>query len=1209
MLGGGARARAAEARVSERDRELEAVAAISNRLVRAEDELSAARIVADEVARLVGVEFAAIALVDQPAGRASGLVARRDGADLDWWAETTVDLREPSGIASAVFEGAPVAVYDATVSSQVSRRLAERVGAKSGAWIPMIAEGRVLGVLVLASVAEHHAFVGEELDVLQGIASEAALAIDRTESAAALREALARERLVSEISRKVRSELDVDALMRVAVEETARGLGAARCFIRLGEPGGPTPVVAEWDAEGVVPVGDSAPLLPISNLALAERRTVAVDDVRSAPEAEPNREELLERLGSRSVAASPLQVFEQVIGVLAIHHTLEHRWTAAEVALVEAVARELALALHTAGLLAENARRLEQQSALLQAAQVLTGELELELVLERLVAEVAGLLDADAADCYLVDAGRGGLRCAAVHGLPTELIGSAVGIDEGLAGIAIRQGRPVRSEDYAESTSPAPSPAYESFAGAVVAPIAWAGETRGVLGVGRRDPERRFDEADADVLGTLASLAALALRNAESYEERARQARIQRGFYRIAEVLGEPLSLGETVAAAAQAACQALGGDRAAVLMPSAGGMTLAGAHELPDAVAAVLGDGEPAAVAALLSAAAERRVLASSRLADDDRFEEGFRALATAAGHRSLLAIPIEAPRADAPALAVVLFDRPHVFSDDDLDLARQVARATSGALERAELYEAERSSRALAQQLARTGALLATELDPAAVIAEVTEQAPALLEVEACSIRSLEGDELVVSAVSGEGLEELVGHRGPTTSWPAGDVVQSRTPVTIADAAAGRRAVDGEPVLAAGFASYLGVPLFGREGSLHGVLAVYARRPRAWREEEAEALSALAANASVALSNAELYQRVALEREQSVAILANIADGIVAVDRDGRIVLWNQSAAHITGVPRDEAIGRMPVQVLHRELESDGTGTGGARLVPITRGGEEIWLSLSEAVMRDPVGAVAGRIFAFRDISSERIVEQMKSDFVSTVSHELRTPLTSIYGFAETLLRRDVDFGDEERQLFLGYIASESERLTSIVDALLNVARLDTGDLQVTIAPTDVGQVVEDVVSGVRSAAEADGHRFVVELAGSRLTADADVEKLRQIVDQLVQNAVKFSPEGGTVRVVARRRPDAVQVSVVDEGIGISALDQQRIFSKFFRAEASGRPGGGAGLGLFIAHGLVSAMGGRIWVDSTEGSGSAFTFELPRSEPAVAAVAEEGE
>ena len=141
----------------------------------------------------------------------------------------------------------------------------------------------------------------------------------------------------------------------------------------------------------------------------------------------------------------------------------------------------------------------------------------------------------------------------------------------------------------------------------------------------------------------------------------------------------------------------------------------------------------------------------------------------------------------------------------------------------------------------------------------------------------------------------------------------------------------------------------------------------------------------------------------------------------------------------------------------------------------------------MRDPLGVVAGRIFAFRDISGDRLVEQVKSDFVSTVSHELRTPLTSIYGFAETLLRQDVVFGEEERLTFLRYIASESQRLTSIVDTLLNVARLDTGDLQVNLAETDVRDVVGQVLDTV-SAAEINGHRFAVDLPDEPLAATAD-------------------------------------------------------------------------------------------------------------------------
>ena len=250
----------------------------------------------------------------------------------------------------------------------------------------------------------------------------------------------------------------------------------------------------------------------------------------------------------------------------------------------------------------------------------------------------------------------------------------------------------------------------------------------------------------------------------------------------------------------------------------------------------------------------------------------------------------------------------------------------------------------------------------------------------------------------------------------------------------------------------------------------------------------------------------------------------------------------------------------------------------------------------MRDPAGAVAGRIFAFRDISSEWAVEQMRSDFVTTVSHELRTPLTSIYGFAETLLRQDVMFGDEERKTFLRYVASESQRLTTIVDTLLNVARLDTGDLQVNLAPTDVRRVAGQAIE-LAGAGAVNGHRFVVDLPEDPLPARADPEKLRQVFSILLDNALRYSPDGGTVTVAAERKRDTVEVIVTDEGIGIPQSDLDQIFRKFYRgADATLRTGGGGtGLGLFIARGLVTAMGGRIWASSREGEGSRFSFELP--------------
>jgi PAS domain S-box-containing protein len=1095
VVGGIGRAQDAEDRVLVRDRELEVVTEISHALVRAHTPAAVAQPLVRQVTGLLGVGFAGVAVVSDDGRLGEGVYAELDGREPGWWRDVRLDLRnEPSGIANAVFDAAPVAVYDLASSPLVSPRLAKLVGARSGAWIPMIAEERVIGVLVVASTDAKRAFSSDELALLQAVAAEGALALERVRSAAALSDALGREQKVAAITRRIRGELDPDGVVGVAREELQRALQLVRSEIVLGAASdGGTPIIAHGERIGALFVERAAPL------------------------------------------------------------------DAGEMFLVDTVADEIGASLQTAGLLVENQRRLEQQAALLRTAQVVTSELDLDGVLTLLVEEVTKLLDADAADCYLLDHERGVLRCAAVHGFTQDLVGFEFTSANGIA-------------------EPVPNPAYADFSRALVAPMVWAGETRGVLGIGVRDGTRRFSAADLEMLEAFASLASLALRNAESFADSSRQARIQRGFYRIATLLGEPVSLAETYDAAAQAAAEALGGDFAAVLVKAGPDLLLVGGHALPDAVRLL------EMPRALLEAADDGQMLAATSVADDERFDASWRKGPFA----SLLAIPVPG---EGSGIVLVLFREARDFVRDDLELAQQVAAAARGALDRSRLFEAERTASSLSQQLARTGSLLATELDPVSVLEAVVEGAVALLGVDAAALAALEGEELVVTAAVGEGAEQALGARSPSTGWVAGDVVRSRAPVAYEDTVADEGLAESDALLAAGHRAYLGVPLTARDGSLHGVLSVYASEPRVWREEEVQALGALAANASVALSNAELYQRVAVEREQSVAILANVADGIVAVDREGHVVLWNHAAEEITGVPAAEAIGRTTAQVLQRDLESDGGGTN--RSIAIPRAGVEVWLSLSEAVMRDPTGAVAGRIFAFRDISSEHVVEQMKSDFVSTVSVELRTPLTSIYGFAQTLLREDVAFGDSERRTFLEFIARESERLTAIVDALLNVARLDTGDLVVSLESTDVGRVVEKALAA--AAADANGHRLVAEVEGA-IAAHADPDKLRQVLDQLVSNALKYSPAGATIVVTARKLDETVEVTVVDEGAGVPVAERERIFSKFYKAgDAQGR---GTGLGLFIAQGLVQEMGGRIWVDSEEGKGSRFAFVLPLAE-----------
>ncbi|MDQ3858833.1 MAG: GAF domain-containing protein, partial [Actinomycetota bacterium] len=837
----------------------------------------------DAVRAVIPFDVALLALVDADGRRATGFASR--GADETWWRGVAVDLEhDAGGIVTATSELSAFAIYDAESSPVINRRLAATVAAKSVAFVPLVLDARPIGVLVLVSAAAKRLFTADELAGAERLANAAGEVIERTGSPEAIRRALEREKLISEVARKVRSELDLDAVLGVAVAEIGHALGAARCFIRLGAPGEPMPVRAEWARPGLASIPIDAARLPGSNLAVRERRTIAVGDVVHAPEFDDTtlggRETLLE-LGSRAVLATPIIVFGRLIGVFALHRTETYAWSAGEISVAEAVAGEVGLAIETARLVEERTRRLDQQSALLNAAQVVTSDLRSESVLRHLVDEMATLLGADAADCWLLEPGGDFLRCRAVFGLPAGEVGRRIA-PSGTFAEVIASGEPIRKREFARTEEPPPSKSFSAFEEVMVAPITWLGEVRGVLGAWSLEAGR-FDASELELLDAFARFASLASHNAESFEERERQAQIQQGFYRIAEVLGSPLSLAETYDALAEAAAEALGGESAVVLAPDAGRLVLAGSHELPPELVERVRKGLRPSATPFATAAEEERIVSAAGVADDERFDAPTRELLGAHGYRALLSAPVH--RANGNIAVVVLFREERAFSDDDLALARHLSRAARGALERSELFETERRARNLSERLATVGARLVMNLEPAQVLAEVVEEAPSLLDADAAAVRLLEQDELVVRATAGSAPASIVGTRASSGVGVAGDVAQSRRPATVEDARAAPPLGRGDPLLAESMAACVAVPMIAHGGGLHGVVTVYAATARSWRSDEVQALVALAAMASAALSNAELYQRVAEEKERSEAILAHIADGIVAVDREDRI------------------------------------------------------------------------------------------------------------------------------------------------------------------------------------------------------------------------------------------------------------------------------------------------------------------------------------
>jgi PAS domain S-box-containing protein len=348
------------------------------------------------------------------------------------------------------------------------------------------------------------------------------------------------------------------------------------------------------------------------------------------------------------------------------------------------------------------------------------------------------------------------------------------------------------------------------------------------------------------------------------------------------------------------------------------------------------------------------------------------------------------------------------------------------------------------------------------------------------------------------------------------------------------------------------------------------------------------LGRRASAALDNALLYREVE-SRAHAAQALEFVDDGVLLVDRTEIVRILNPAAAKVFGIKPAKAIGRAMEEVVSGWQEVRERVNERPQLLPVGVKGTERWLSIS-AVRFD-----GGTVYAFRDMTEERAVEQMKSDFVSTVSHELRTPLAAIYGAALTLQRDDIALEESQRDGLLSVIAGEADRLARIVNDILWASRLDSGQMRVAIESCDGEQLTRRVVDALSAHAPND-IELVVEAASELPPAAADPDKLRQVLTNLIDNAVKYSPDGGCVRVQLTQAGGRVRFRVQDQGLGIPPAEQSRVFEKFFRLDPNLTRGvGGTGLGLYICRELVHRMHGRIWVVSDGRRGSTFTVELP--------------
>lgn len=361
-----------------------------------------------------------------------------------------------------------------------------------------------------------------------------------------------------------------------------------------------------------------------------------------------------------------------------------------------------------------------------------------------------------------------------------------------------------------------------------------------------------------------------------------------------------------------------------------------------------------------------------------------------------------------------------------------------------------------------------------------------------------------------------------------------------------------------------------------------------------------ALAAPGEVGILATALYQMAdqlsgrlrALQAEETLmgAVIESLHEGILAVDARRRVVRINESGRRLLGVRQDT-----PFPVDHLPRDRGLREALDEALAGFASGPEDLRIDTRVLALTARPLADGGAVLALFDLTQQRRLETIRRDFVANVSHELKTPLTVIRGFADTLAE-EPELPDETRRQFAQTVRASAQRMHRIVDDLLDLSRIESGGWVPNPVMLDVRSAASDAVLGVREVADAKGVSVTVEPDHAAMEVFADATALRQILANLVENAVRYTPSGGRVVVTSQRERGGVTIAVRDTGIGISAEHLPRIFERFYRVDPGrARDAGGTGLGLAIVRHLSEAHGGRVKAESTYGRGTTISVFLP--------------
>jgi PAS domain S-box-containing protein len=1131
-------------------------------------------------------------------------------------------------------------------------------GLQSWMGIPLVNKGDVVGMIAIGK-SEPRAYNEQAAQVAFNFANQVAVALENADLFDETQRRTRRLDLLNRVSVSLAQSLDSENILEVALREIAQTLNAEKSRALLIERESlQARVVVEH------PRGDSPPnqIVELKDSATYQhiRRNVETLIFADTSQLAPN-DPILQEIAPRNVTAYiliPLAVAGQVIGLFELDvYSGPRSFDPEQIELGQIIANQAAIAVQNANLLEQTLVRTRELETLLEAAQATSLTFDLDEVFRSVAELMLQALDMD--DCAIliwddvsntlevqIDYNRNGDQ----HRVMPP--GMRLNLAEYPAKLHALRQRDVLTI-HVHDEDPLYVKELEELRAAddtarMLVPLVVRDQAIGLIQVELQTIQRIFSHRERRLAQALGAQAAIAIENARLSTETASQFEELFFINDLSRAISSSIDIDEMIQVVRDQIVSVMGAqelylalydpDNEIISFPLAvrDGMP----YEIPS---------RPLAMDEVSFIVRFRRPLILG--GGDLSLDEVRRSLGIINGEgdiKSYLGVPIVAGDQVMGVLAV-RDSRNRVFGLNDQRILTTVGSQMGAAIQNARLFERIRTFAAELEQRVQERTLeLQQERDRIDTLYRITAELQRTLDIDRVLNRALE---MVANAVhADEGTIMLID--------PITDKLYSRAALQLSN---GRIADNGRKTTqhAEGLATWLIqndnraivlkdlqeldwwrqnvgdasdnrsalAVLLETNDDIQGVMVLMSKRVSTFTDPHLKLVSAAASQVAAAINNADLYhlirdqaERLGMllrteqeEAEKNSAILEGIADGVMLADSEGRVVLFNSAAerilelprTHVTGQPLSKLVGLYGgsasawAQAINDWAQDPNLHQPGQFLAErIDLGKRFVSVHLSPVYSDEQF---LGTVSVFRDITKEVEVDLVKSQFVSNVSHELRTPMTSIKGYVDLLMMGAAGELSETQQRFLGTIKNNADRLSNLVNDLLNISKIDTGNESLKLELVDIDEVVSNVVTNLSGRAEHERKNIDVQvmIEPKLPPIQADPLKLTQIITNIVDNAFNYTYEGGSIEIKAVSQSDKqhVLISVKDSGIGIPEEFRERIWERFERNEehALVMDVPGTGLGLPIVKNLVDMHGGRVWFESEVGVGTTFFVLMP--------------